>query len=125
MEGAALPALDALRSALEQALGVKFEGEKGEHFFRSMLVQTLFYGVFASWVLWHRAGGKGGFDWRNAAWSLHVPMIRALFEQIAVPAKLRPLGLEEPLSLTAATLNRVARRRGKPSSGRAFSPAPP
>lgn len=109
VEGAALPALDALRSALEQALGVKFEGEKGEHFFRSTLVQTLFYGVFASWVLWHRAGGKGRFDWHNAAWSLHVPMIRALFEQIAVPSKLRPLGLEEPLSLTAATLNRVAR----------------
>lgn len=109
VEGAALPALDALRAALEQALGVKFEGEKGEHFFRSTLVQTLFYGVFASWVLWHRAGGKGRFDWHNAAWSLHVPMIRALFEQIAVPSKLRPLGLEEPLSLTAATLNRIAR----------------
>jgi hypothetical protein len=36
-------------------------------------------------------------------------MIRALFEQIAVPSKLRPLGLEEPLSLTAATLNRAVR----------------
>ena len=108
-EAGALPALDALRSALEQALGLKFEGEKGEHFFRSTLVQTLFYGVFAAWVLWHRAGGKGRFDWHNAQWSLHVPMIRALFEQLAVPSKLQPLGLVEPLELTAATLNRVAR----------------
>src|SRR3990172_13074470 len=109
VEAAKLPALETLRSALEQALGLKFEGEKGEHFFRSTLVQTLFYGVFAAWVRWHRAGGKGRFEWHNAAWSLHVPMIRALFEQLAVPSKLRPLGLEEPLDLAAATLNRVAR----------------
>jgi len=109
VEAAQLPALDALRTALEQALGLKFEGEKGEHFFRSTLIQTLFYGVFAAWVLWHRAGGKGRFEWHNAAWSLHVPMIRALFEQLAVPSKLRPLGLEEPLDLAAATLNRVNR----------------
>jgi len=109
VEAGNLPALEQLRSALEQALGLKFEGEKGEHFFRSTLVQTLFYGVFAAWVLWHRGGGKGRFDWHNAQWSLHVPMIRALFEQIAVPSKLRPLGLEEPLDLTTATLNRVAR----------------
>ncbi|MGH8736539.1 MAG: type ISP restriction/modification enzyme [Burkholderiales bacterium] len=109
VEVAQLPTLDALRTALEQALGLKFEGEKGEHFFRSTLVQTLFYGVFAAWVLWHRAGGKGRFEWHNAAWSLHVPMIGALFEQLAVPSKLRPLGLEDPLELAAATLNRVTR----------------
>lgn len=109
VEAGNLPALEQLRSALEQALGLKFEDEKGEHFFRSTLVQTLFYGVFAAWVLWHRGGGKGRFDWHNAQWSLHVPMIRALFEQLAVPSKLQPLGLVEPLERTAATLNRVAR----------------
>lgn len=107
VEAAQLPALESLRSALEQALGLKFEGEKGEHFFRSTLVQTLFYGVFAAWVLWHRAGGRGRFDWHTAEWTLHVPMIRALFEQFAMPSKLRPLGLEEPLDLTAAALNRA------------------
>ena len=46
-----LPALTAVRTALEEALGMKFEAEKGEHFFRSTLVQTLFYGVFSAWVL--------------------------------------------------------------------------
>lgn len=35
-------ALAPLRTALETTLGIKFEGEKGEHFFRSTLVQTLF-----------------------------------------------------------------------------------
>jgi hypothetical protein len=44
--------LATLRSALEEARGLHFEGEAGDHFFRSALVQTLFYGVFASWVFW-------------------------------------------------------------------------
>jgi len=51
-EAGNLPALASIRSSLEEALGVTFEGEKGEHFFRSTLVQTLFYGVFSAWVLW-------------------------------------------------------------------------
>ena len=34
--------LNAVRSALEEALGVRFEGERGAAFFRSTLVQTLF-----------------------------------------------------------------------------------
>ncbi len=46
------PSLHAVRSALEEALGVRFEGEKGAAFFRSTLVPTLFYGVFSAWVLW-------------------------------------------------------------------------
>lgn len=37
-----LPALASVRKALEEALGLTFEGPKGEHFFRSTLVQTLF-----------------------------------------------------------------------------------
>ena len=49
------PSLKAVRAALEEALGVHFEGEKGEHFFHSTLVQTLFYGVFSAWVLWSRS----------------------------------------------------------------------
>jgi hypothetical protein len=47
-----LPALATTRAALEEALGMDFTGEKGEHFFRSTLVQTLFYGLFAAWVFW-------------------------------------------------------------------------
>ena len=67
VEQAALPALTAVRSSLEDALGLKFEGEKGEHFFRSTLVQTLFYGLFAAWVLWRKSAKAGEpFDWRLA-----------------------------------------------------------
>jgi hypothetical protein len=106
-----LPALAAVRGALEEALGMKFEAEKGEHFFRSTLVQTLFYGVFSAWVLWHKGKPlrKSDFDWKSAAWTLHVPMIKALFEQVATPTKLGPLGLVEALDWTAAALNRVDR----------------
>ena len=50
----AAPSLTAVRSALEEALGVRFEGDRGTRFFRSTLVQTLFYGVFSAWVLWAR-----------------------------------------------------------------------
>jgi len=106
-----LPQLAAVRTALEEALGMKFEAEKGEHFFRSTLVQTLFYGVFSAWVLWHKEKPqrKNDFDWKMAAWTLHVPMIKALFEQVATPTKLGPLGLVEVLDWTAIALNRVER----------------
>jgi hypothetical protein len=106
-----LPQLAAVRTALEEALGMKFTADKGEHFFRSTLVQTLFYGVFSAWVLWHKEKPqrKNDFDWKSAAWTLHVPMIKALFEQVATPTKLGPLGLVEVLDWTAAALNRVDR----------------
>jgi SAM-dependent methyltransferase len=126
-----LPALATLRQALEEALGLRFEGEKGEHFFRSTLIQTLFYGVFSAWVLWARrrdakpnkktefadairASGApyavaGGFDWRVAPYLLRVPMLRGLFVQVADPARLGALGLIEVLDWAAATLNRVNR----------------
>jgi hypothetical protein len=107
-----LPGLASLRSALEEALGLKFTGKDGEHFFRSSLVQTLFYGVFSAWVLWCKrptTGPKDKFNWHEAAWSLHVPMIKTLFEQFATPTKLQALGLEEVLNWTQTALNRVER----------------
>ena len=109
---AELPALATVRTALEQALGLKFEGDKGEHFFRSSLVQTLFYGVFSAWVLWSKQyppTSKERFDWKLAQWSLRVPMIRALFVQVATPDQLGDLGLVEVLDWAAAVLNRVDR----------------
>ncbi|MDA8145470.1 MAG: N-6 DNA methylase [Thermaerobacter sp.] len=113
IEGLELPALSAVRGAMEETLGLRFEGEKGDHFFRSTLVQTLFYGVFAAWVLWSRqhplANGEARFNWHETAWSLRVPMIRALFEQVGTPSRLGPLQLEEVLDWSAAVLNRVDR----------------
>jgi hypothetical protein len=106
-----LPALQTVRSALEEALGMKFTDEKGEHFFRSTLVQTLFYGVFSAWVRWHKdkPGPHARFDWRTAEWSLHVPFIRTLYHQLADPRQLGQLELVEVLDWAAAALGRVDR----------------
>ena len=103
------PALAAVRSALEDALGVRFEGERGAAFFRSTLVQTLFYGVFSAWVLWARQlpPPAGSFNWHEAVWHLRAPVLRALFQQLSDPGRLRPLGLVEVLDWTAAALDRV------------------
>ena len=117
------PQLAAVRSALEEALGIRFEGERGRRFFRSTLVQTLFYGIFSAWVLWARtdaatpepgrlftgAPDAARFDWRVAVWHLRAPVLRALFQQIADPGRLQPLGLTEVLDWTAAALDRVDR----------------
>lgn len=107
-----LKELEQVRMALEEALGLKFTDEKGEHFFRSTLVQTLFYGLFSAWVLWCREPNRQKtdlFDWKGAVWSLQVPMIRALYERIASPGHLEPLGLVSLLDLTGEILNRVDR----------------
>jgi len=107
------PALARVRSALEEALGLRFDDDAGEHFFRSTLVQTLFYGVFSAWVLWNKQtplNGTERFDWRTAAYILKVPMIRALFEELARPSMVTALDLEGVLSRAGEVLNRVNRR---------------
>ena len=103
------PSLAAVRSALEEALGVHFEGDRGAAFFRSTLVQTLFYGVFSAWVLWHRERPDrvDRFEWERAVRYLRAPVLRALFHQLSDPGRLRPLGLVELLDWTGAALDRV------------------
>ena len=105
------PSLAAVRSALEEALGVRFEGDKGTRFFHSTLVQTLFYGVFSAWVLWARQvpSPRGTFNWHEAVWHLRAPVLAALFSQLAQPGRLQPLGLVEVLDWTSSALNRVDR----------------
>ena len=103
--------LNTVRSALEEALGVRFEGERGAAFFRSTLVQTLFYGVFSAWVLWARQTPQpsGPFDWRTSVWHLRAPIMQALFQQVTSPVQLQSLDLVEVLDWTAAALDRVDR----------------
>ena len=103
--------LVAVRAALEEALGIRFEDDKGTRFFHSTLVQTLFYGVFSAWVLWARqlAPPTGRFNWHEAVWHLRAPVLRALFQQLSDPGRLQPLGLVEVLDWTAAALDRMDR----------------
>ncbi len=114
VEKTELPTLVTLRKALEEALGITFTGDKrdpkrGERFFKSTLIQTLFYGIFSAWVLWHKQQERGRFDWRVAGYYLHVPMIRALFEKVAIPSHLGKLDLVEVLNWAGEALNRLDR----------------
>ena len=115
------PSLLTVSKALEDALGIRFEGEPGDRFFRSTLIQTLFYGVFSAWVLWSRGEQKKNgplfegqyspqqFRWREASWHLRAPVLRALFRQLSDPAGLQSLGLVEVMDWTSAALDRVDR----------------
>jgi len=108
-----LPALATTRKALEESLGISFTGEKGDHFFRSTLVQTLFYGLFAAWVLWaeqHPPAEKDArFRWREAAWYLRIPILVKLFRDFASPLQLGAMHLDEVLDWAGDALNRVDR----------------
>ena len=111
VESAQVTDLDPIRAALEKTLGLSFKEEKADHFFRSTLVQTLFYGVFSAWVLWHEEDPQRTdyFDWRTSAYHLKVPVIQALFEQVGDASTLRALNLVEVLNWAGAALNRVNR----------------
>ncbi len=117
--------LATVRTSLEDALGVRFEGERGTRFSLSTLVQTLFYGVFAAWVLWARgqrsdAGplfdgepSSSRFDWRTAVWHLRAPVLVIVgnppyngFAGMAVDE-------ERELSQAYRTTRRVRRPKGQ------------
>lgn len=113
IENADLSDLDDLRDKLQAVLGIAFGGKEGDHFFRSTLIQTIFYGIFAAWVLWSRETQMDSsvrFDWRVAGFLLRVPILKKLFEQVATSSTLEDLDLIEVLNWTGSALNRVNRK---------------
>lgn len=112
LDGAEVKPLDDLRTSMEEGLGMQFNGEDGEHFFKSTLIQSLFYGMFSAWVLSHRAGNDPDeFHWNSSHWHLRLPVVIALFGEIAHPTNLKPLGLVPILDGALATLRRVDTER--------------
>ncbi len=106
--------LAPLRGELEGALGVKFTGPKGERFLRATVVQTLFYGVFSAWVLWHRDGRAerpAAFRWRDAPDYLQLPVMQVLFEHVGKTSFLQRVNLRDLLDRTDLVLARVRRER--------------
>jgi len=104
-------AFSGVKSALQESLGITFEGEKGEHFFRSTLIQTLFYGIFSAWILWRRSpdysAHNGSFNWRLSAEYLRVAVLRTLFHAVAEPGALNSVQITEVLDHATDALNRV------------------
>jgi Type ISP C-terminal specificity domain/N-6 DNA Methylase len=109
LEHQSAEALAPLRLALSKVLGLHFTDEVGEHFFRSSLVQTLFYGLFSAWVVWNRNSTiDDQFRWREAGDYLSLPIMRELFERIAIPSQLEMLDIRRPLEWAEATLRRTS-----------------
>jgi hypothetical protein len=104
-------AFQGVKSGLQESLGITFEGEKGEHFFRSTLIQTLFYGIFSAWVLWRRSPDYGAqqgiFNWRLSADYLRIPVLRALFHAVSERGALNTFQITEVLDHATDALNRV------------------
>lgn len=102
------PLLDDYRQALGLAFDV--EDEKGARFFRSSLVQSVFYALFAAWILWDKqAEADAAFDIDDAHSFLPIPFLDALLHDIRHPSRMKHLGLEPHLARAIATLNRVDR----------------
>ena len=91
------PSLLTVREALEEVLGIRFTGGRGDRFFRSTLIQTLFYGVFSAWVLWSREEQKKNDPlFEGPLQSAAIPVARGILAPSgtgapsAVPAAVRP-----------------------------------
>lgn len=90
-----------------KALGVHFEGDEGEEFLRSSLIQTVFYAVFAGWALWARRPRSDAFRWSEIGRYLRIPFLAGLFHELQHPKVLKELGLRPHLDLAERTLARV------------------
>ncbi|MGD1061722.1 MAG: type ISP restriction/modification enzyme [Terracidiphilus sp.] len=100
-------AVKGLSDDFGKALGVTFEGKEGEEFFRSSLIQTVFYGLFAGWTLWLRSGSKDPFQWENLSEHLQIPFLAELYYEFQHPRRIQELGLRPHLDLATETLHRV------------------
>jgi len=104
-------AVAPLAEDFAESLGITFEESEGIDFFRSSLIQTVYYGLFASWILWLREDGSGDFRWQELATHLKLPFLGELFHEIQHPSRLSELQLREPLDIATETLGRVDRER--------------
>ena len=73
----------------------------------SGLVQTLFYGLFATWVLTARESTER-FNWRTVSYDLRLPpIIHTLFENFAKSSNVKGLGIVADLDRAGDALDRV------------------
>ncbi len=100
-------AVKGLAEDFGKALGVTFEGEEGQEFFRSSLIQTVFYGLFAGWTLWLRSGSRDPFRWETLSDHLKIPFLAELYYEFQHPRRIQELGLRPHLDLATETLHRV------------------
>jgi hypothetical protein len=100
-------AVQSLLDDFGKALGVSFVGQEGEEFFRSSLVQTAFYGLFAGWALWWQGTRAQPFRWEDLSDYLKIPFLASLFHEFRHPSRIREIQLAKHLDLATETLMRV------------------
>lgn len=100
-------AVSGLMGDFGKALGIAFEGDEGEEFFRSSLIQTVYYGLFAGWLLWARSSHREEFRWRDLPTHIRIPFMGELFYEIQHPTRIAELGLVPYLDIATETLGRV------------------
>lgn len=100
-------AVQGLLDDFGKALGVTFVGAEGEEFFRSSLIQTAFYGLFAGWALWWQGDRSKAFRWEDLADYLKIPFLGSLFYEFRHPSRIKELRLAKHLGIAAETLARV------------------
>ena len=113
---AALPrefshAVTPLLEDFSAALGITFTNDEGEEFFRSSLIQTAFYALFAGWVLWSFEKRNNAFRWENVGDYLKIRFLAQLFHEFRHPARIQELQLAPHLDAAAETLRRVDTER--------------
>lgn len=100
-------AMQGLLDDFGKALGVTFVGPEGEEFFRSSLIQTAFYGLFAGWALWWQGDRAKPFKWEDLADYLKIPFLGSLFYEFRHPSRIKELRLAKHLDIATETLSRV------------------
>jgi hypothetical protein len=100
-------AVQGLLDDFGKALGVTFVGPEGEDFFRSSLIQTAFYGLFAGWALWWQSTRTKPFKWEDLADYLKIPFLGSLFYEFRHPSRIKELRLAKHLDIATETLARV------------------
>lgn len=104
-------AVSSLVDDFGDALGITFEDDEGEEFFRSSLIQTVYYGLFAGWILWAREDHDEEFDWRRLPDYITIPFLGELFYEIQHPRRIDELNIAPSLDLASETLERVDQDR--------------
>jgi hypothetical protein len=100
-------AVQGLLDDFGKALGVNFVGPEGEEFFRSSLIQTAFYGLFAGWALWSQSERSKPFVWEDLTEYLKIPFLGSLFYGFRHPSRIKELRLAKHLDIATETLTRV------------------
>ena len=104
-------AIQPLLNDFAKALGLHIEGEEGEEFLRSSLIQTIFYSLFAGWTLWYFSDEDEEFRWQDLGNYLKIPFLAELFYELRHPARFKELGMAPHLNQATATLLRVDSER--------------